>query len=88
MELFHKFTIKNGLRKELLLCINDITMFFYDYKEVLPGQSATLQDTVSVNCPVQVPPLLSSTSFSLEPILVPVPHVTEQLLNVQFPHLQ
>ena len=52
-------------------------------KIYLPGHSWILHALVSVNWPVHVPPLASSTSFSLVSILVPVPQVFEHSPCIQ-----
>ena len=54
----------------------------------LPGHSFSLHCTISVGFPVQVPPLASSTIFTLVSVLVPVPQLAEQVPLTQVSHLQ
>ena len=54
----------------------------------LPGHSFSLHCTISVGFPVQVPPLASSTIFTLVSVRVPVPQLAEQIPLTQAPHLQ
>ena len=56
---------------------------------VLPGgQSSILHSTTLADFPVQVPPLSSTTSFSLVLVFVPVPQLTEQSPTLHSPHWQ
>ena len=54
----------------------------------LPGHSFSLHCTISIGFPVQVPPLASSTIFTLVSVRVPVPQLAEQIPLTQAPHLQ
>ena len=58
------------------------------YYTSLLGHGFVLHSSISLGCPVQVPPFASSTDFVLVLDLVPVPHESEHSPNTQSFHSQ
>jgi hypothetical protein len=63
----------------------DMDLLYYSY---LLGHGLVLHVSVSVGCPVQVPPFASSTNFVRVLVLVPAPHESEHSPFTQSFHLQ
>ena len=64
-------------------------VYRWHYKiRYLLGHSPVLHPSISVGCPSQVPPLVSSTSLTRVLVLVPAPHVVEHSPKTQSSHTQ
>ena len=57
-------------------------------KTISPGQSFTLQSSLSSECPEQIPPFFSFTTFDLFLRRIPLPHEVEHLSAFHVLHLQ